>query len=266
MAANNAGFMFFPAMWLEGTLGFNYEQKGAYMELLILQSTKGKFTELQAQGLLKGHYSKLWPVIKNKFENDGEFFWNVRLRSVIDSRIKFRESRSNNAKSRYTKKEKESPQVVPELTAVDYRVEESNTHLLSMMLKAFVKENPEYPKSPKEDYPALLDIASFITAQLGIDLDFTIYSNDKIISHWHQMTLNISAHPNWKTKALKTLAKFNKQEIFSSNRAMDKKLKAIALDDDGWILFDNGKRMRANHHDYEAYKAGVLSLSHFDKQ
>ena len=45
-------FLFYPNDWLGGTMGMTFEQKGAYMELLMMQFNQGQFTEAQAKQVL----------------------------------------------------------------------------------------------------------------------------------------------------------------------------------------------------------------------
>lgn len=94
--AKDPAFLFYPSDWISGTMYFNFEQKGAYFELLMLQFNKGKFTETQAQHVLNICYSYVWPVIKEKFQNDGEFYWNERLDIEKEKRKSFCDSRKAN--------------------------------------------------------------------------------------------------------------------------------------------------------------------------
>jgi uncharacterized protein YdaU (DUF1376 family) len=88
--AKDPAFLFYPNDYIGGTLGMTLEEKGAYMELLILQFNKGHFTIEQAQKLLNGSFEKLWPVVKEKFEEDEtRGFFNERLEIEKDKRKNF---------------------------------------------------------------------------------------------------------------------------------------------------------------------------------
>ena len=57
--AKDPAFLFYPNDYMGGTLGMTLEEKGAYMELLILQFNKGHFTIDQAKKLLNGSFERL---------------------------------------------------------------------------------------------------------------------------------------------------------------------------------------------------------------
>jgi uncharacterized protein YdaU (DUF1376 family) len=97
-------FLFYPGDWQGGTMYMTHEQKGAYMDLLILQFNVGKFTKAQAKQVLSICFDVAWPMLEQKFSTDGKFFWNQRLSAEIEKRQKFTESRRNNAKGHKTPK------------------------------------------------------------------------------------------------------------------------------------------------------------------
>ncbi len=89
-------FLFYPGDWQLGTMHLTLLEKGCYMELLILQFAKGKFTVAQAKHMLNGSFEVAWPTLREKFETDGTFFWNKRLQLEKDKRQKFTDSRKSN--------------------------------------------------------------------------------------------------------------------------------------------------------------------------
>lgn len=102
--AKDPAFLFYPGDWNLGTMHMNLLEKGAYIELLMLQFSRGKFTLAQAKHMLNGSFDLAWPTIKEKFKNEGEFFWNERLELEKFKRSKFTESRRNNgSKGKETK-------------------------------------------------------------------------------------------------------------------------------------------------------------------
>lgn len=96
--AKDPAFLFYPGDWLSGTMYLTHEQKGAYMDLLILQFNVGKFTEAQAKQVLSICFDVAWPMLKLKFVLDDGLYFNERLQSEIEKRKSFSESRRNNAK------------------------------------------------------------------------------------------------------------------------------------------------------------------------
>ena len=97
--AKDPAFLFYPGDWNLGTMHLTLLEKGCYIELLILQFAKGRFTEAQAKHMLNGSFDLAWANIKDKFETDGVFYWNRRLQEEKEKRQKFSESRRINGLS-----------------------------------------------------------------------------------------------------------------------------------------------------------------------
>ncbi len=86
-------FLFYPGDWLGGTIGMTLEEKGAYMELLMLQFSRGHMT-IDMFGQTVGH---LWVKVQDKFVQDANGLWyNVRLETEKEKRKNFVSSRKNN--------------------------------------------------------------------------------------------------------------------------------------------------------------------------
>jgi uncharacterized protein YdaU (DUF1376 family) len=97
-------FLFYPNDYMGGTMGMTFEEKGAYMDLLVLQFNKGAFSIDQARKLLNGSFEKVWPALSEKFtEADGKFS-NKRLEDEKTKRASFSESRRKNRTSKNTSK------------------------------------------------------------------------------------------------------------------------------------------------------------------
>jgi uncharacterized protein YdaU (DUF1376 family) len=86
-------FLFYPGDWLGGTMGMSFEQKGCYIELLMMQFNLGQFTEAHAKHTLNSCFDHAWPMLKHKFETDGTYYWQHRLRYEIEKRVSYTESR-----------------------------------------------------------------------------------------------------------------------------------------------------------------------------
>lgn len=95
--AKDPAFLFYPGDWQGGTMYFDHQTKGAYIDLMVLQFNVGRFTEAQAKQVLSICFSVAWAMLKQKFETDGEFYWNERLRLEIEKRQNFTKSRRDNA-------------------------------------------------------------------------------------------------------------------------------------------------------------------------
>ena len=101
--AKDPAFLFYPNDWLGGTLGMTFEEKGAYLELLMLQFNRGHMTSHMI-GQIVG---QLWDKIKDKFVVDDQgLYYNVRLEVEVEKRKNYVESRKNNmsGKNQYTGK------------------------------------------------------------------------------------------------------------------------------------------------------------------
>lgn len=91
--AKDPAFLFYPGDWLGGTLGMTFEEKGAYMELLMMQFTRGHMTER----MIHQTVGQLWVNLKDKFEKDAEGLWfNGRLDIEKEKRKSYVDSRKNN--------------------------------------------------------------------------------------------------------------------------------------------------------------------------
>jgi len=89
-------FLFYPGDWLGGTMGMSLEQKGGYLELLMMQFNLGQFTEAHAKQVLGICFDEVWPTVMQKFNTDGIYYWNERLRLEIKRRREFCDSRRSN--------------------------------------------------------------------------------------------------------------------------------------------------------------------------
>ena len=101
--AKDPEFLFYPNDYIGGTMGMTFEEKGAYIELLMMQFNRGHMTSHRI-GQTVGHS---WDTIKVKFIQDENGLWyNKRLDDEKLSRQKYSESRRNNLSgaNQYTKK------------------------------------------------------------------------------------------------------------------------------------------------------------------
>ncbi len=102
--AKDPAFLFYPGDWLGGTMGMTFEEKGAYITLLMLQFNRGHMTS----HMIGQTVGQLWDSLKDKFEIDSQgLYYNARLQDEIQKRKAFTESRRNNisGNNQYSKKE-----------------------------------------------------------------------------------------------------------------------------------------------------------------
>lgn len=85
--------LFYPNDWIGGTMGMTFEEKGAYMELLMLQFNRGHMTT----HMIGQSVGQLWVKVQDKFIKDENGLWyNKRLEEEKIKRQKYVNSRRNN--------------------------------------------------------------------------------------------------------------------------------------------------------------------------
>lgn len=88
-------FLFYPNDYIGGTMGMTFEEKGAYIELLMMQFNRGHMTE----HMIGQTVGQLWVKLQDKFIKDEQGLWyNKRLEIEQENRKRFTESRKNNIK------------------------------------------------------------------------------------------------------------------------------------------------------------------------
>jgi uncharacterized protein YdaU (DUF1376 family) len=100
--AKDPAFLFYPNDYIGGTMGMTFEEKGAYMELLMMQFNRGHMTSHMIGQVI----GQIWVNIQHKFKQDKDGLWfNERLDEEIKKRKSFTESRKNNltGTNQYTK-------------------------------------------------------------------------------------------------------------------------------------------------------------------
>ena len=91
--AKDPAFLFYPNDWIGGTMGMTFEEKGAYMEILMMQFNRGRMTT----DMIGQTIGQTWDKIKVKFTQDENNLWyNRRLEEEQIKRMKFTQSRRNN--------------------------------------------------------------------------------------------------------------------------------------------------------------------------
>jgi uncharacterized protein YdaU (DUF1376 family) len=128
--AKDPAFLFYPNDWIGGTMGMTFEEKGAYMELLMMQFNRGHMTTHMV-GQVVG---QIWDKVKDKFTQDEQGMWfNRRLEEEKEKRQKFTQSRRNNisGENQHTKKNK----------LVDTNQRSYDHHMTSHMEDVNVNEN-----------------------------------------------------------------------------------------------------------------------------
>lgn len=86
--AKDPAVLFYTQDFLVGSSFLTPLQKGHYITLLCYQqqSETGSLTEEKVKSLMGKDFAKNWPVIKQKFKQDEQGFFNERMRKEIDRR------------------------------------------------------------------------------------------------------------------------------------------------------------------------------------
>lgn len=109
--AKDPAFLFYPNDWIGGTMGMTFEEKGAYMELLMTQFNRGHMTTHMIGQLVGQIFDKL----QDKFKKDENGLWyNERLEQEKIKRQKYTKSRRNNisGENQHTKKSKNNEEKI----------------------------------------------------------------------------------------------------------------------------------------------------------
>jgi hypothetical protein len=145
--AKDPAFLFYPNDWVGGTLGMTFEEKGAYMELLMTQFNRGHMS-----GHMIGQVvGQIFEKIQDKFIKDENGLWyNERLEDEKLKRQNFTKSRRNNisGQNQHTKKqeknkENESGHMVGHMTT---HMENENTLIDNNKINK-EKENENFKNS-----------------------------------------------------------------------------------------------------------------------
>lgn len=222
--AKDPAFLFYPNDWLGGTTGMSLVEKGAYMELLVMQFNKGAFSIDQAKKILNGHFEETWQVLKEKFtEQDGKFF-NERLQAEKEKRQKNARKNKERIDNYWNEKKKNTTgnsNVYTKPIPIENEIENENISkgkdsqekplepeqveffLVPEMKKVWQNNFPTYTfleKKKQEDFTALREIAECIAEKNKIDCDIGI------LKPFEQFAIFISRDSFYKTYSLKQVS------------------------------------------------------------
>lgn len=195
--AKDPAFLWYPSDWIGGTMGMTFEEKGAYIELLMMQFNRGHMTSHMI-GQVVG---QLWDKIKHKFTQDEHGLWyNARLDLEKERRKKYTKSRRNNlkGKNQYTKKEeKEGGHMTSHMENVNIN-KDINT-----------KEGKRGLRGKKETNPKIPSLDEFLAYAREKLEDYQLIEKNLILKYhsWIEngwMTLKGAQIINWKSTLLNT--------------------------------------------------------------
>lgn len=182
--AKDPAFLFYPGDYVSGTMGMTFEEKGAYMDLLMLQFNRGHMNTHMIQHTI-GH---LWEQVKCKFIQDDEGLWyNVRLDIEKEKRKTFTESRRNNIKP------KEKPKVEPSYET------HMNSHMTPHMEN--VNENINKDIINNKSKCNLEEALEYFSIRIGLEAGQI--ESSKFVNYYESNGWKVGKNPmkNWKAAA-----------------------------------------------------------------
>jgi hypothetical protein len=214
--------------WYSGTTLMSRFLKGCYMDLLHAQFNHGHLSLEEIKICLGSDFGTSWPTIQKKFkQSDKGLFFNERLDEEKLKRQKFSESRKNNRSKKtydttYEKHmmphmENENEDVNKNAIKDDFGKSENllnEKFLITEMLKEWKTVFTNYPEKKETDYPALLQIAQFLSEKEKIDCDVGVMPVFK------QFILLVKENDFYKDKSLQTISR-KIQDIVIMNHSME---------------------------------------------
>lgn len=146
--AKDPAFLFYPGDYISGTMHLDFECKGAYIDLLMLQFQKGHMTLHMIRHMLGHKYEHIWSQISDKFQEKDGKYWNERLR-------KEKENRSNYCKSR--KRNRNSHKHTPSHMSRHMEDEDEDINEDENVLKEGVGENSKTEKKNSNNMSSIKD-------------------------------------------------------------------------------------------------------------
>jgi uncharacterized protein YdaU (DUF1376 family) len=206
--AKDPAFLFYPGDWQGGTMHMTHLEKGCYIDLLMLQFNRGKFTEAQAKHMLQSSFDLVWATLQEKFICENGFYWNERLAIEKGKRSKFTESRRNNAS-----KEKEALASEKHmLNHMDNHMENENKDKNKDLIK---EEKPKIEKDPK---PTLEEFIAYYKSELEKEFPNLLFSIKTKYETWVDAGWkdgNGQKIKNWRLKLKNTIPHL--KPVFTNN-------------------------------------------------
>ena len=189
--AKDPAFLFYPNDYIGGTMGMTFEEKGAYMELLMMQFNRGHMTT----HMIGQTVGQLWVNIQDKFIQDEKGLWyNERLEQEKEKRKTFTESRRNNLEgvNQYTKKKPKKVGHKGGHMSNHMENENENENINKNRSINKKKTFSEFVKLTQDEYDSLLDYYGQDVLDDLIEMlnDYIGQSGKRYKSHKHVLSKN----------------------------------------------------------------------------
>jgi len=205
--AKDPAFLFYPGDWQLGTMHFTLLEKGAYIELLMLQFARGKFTEAQAKHMLGVCFDNVCTNVLEKFEFDGKYYLNSRLEKEKERRSKYTESRRSNGLVEKSKKKNTEAYAKHMDTHMDKHMEDENENE-NVIEKESILTNSKVKKIQMPEISEILNFAKTEIEKLGHDFSKFEYPVKSKIETWQENGWKDGHNKpikNWKAKIKNTI-------------------------------------------------------------
>ena len=210
--AKDPAFLFYPNDYIGGTMGMTFEEKGAYIELLMLQFNRGHMTT----HMIGQCVGQIWDKIKSKFIQDENGLWyNERLDLEKKRRSQYTKSRNNNreGKNQHTKS-KEVGHMTTHMTGhmenENENVNKDNNSIIEKKIGFFKQD--DFQELPEQYERSIIE-------QMKIQKQTTIEKN-VVISMWEIFkTQNLTGdkHYNNRNEVYRHFTNWIKTQKFESN-------------------------------------------------
>lgn len=211
--AKDPAVLFYTSDFLSGTFTMTDDQVGKYIRLLCLQHQKGGLSEKDMLSVCKAYDEQVF----DKFEKEGNIFFNKRMKEESEKRKNFCESRrksaqttknqTNNSKA-YAKRMENANENINEDVNSNGNAnfgKSENLLLIPEMLGVFKKHNPKYLSDKNKDFKPLFSIASFF-CEVGKLTGSPDNHREKIIILWETVSKVIAKDNFYSSKTLSTIS------------------------------------------------------------
>jgi len=211
--SKDPAFLFYPNDYLGGTMGFNLEQHGAYLLLLIYQFNNGSFSVETACQIVG---TQVFESIRHKFTENNGCICNARLMQEIEKRKSFTESRRNNAKKGWKTKKTDAYAMQVHSICNDYALhmgnENENENRIAIEKGGCKGEKQVVPKKAKKEFtpPTMEEFTAYCTEYGYSGVSNRAYrgycaadwhdSTGKKIINWKQKLQHVWFRPENKSK------------------------------------------------------------------
>jgi len=190
--AKDPAFLFYPNDWIGGTMGMTFEEKGAYMDVLMMQFNRGHMT-LDMIGHVIGHTKgQVLDKILSKLKKDQDgLYYNERLEIEKNKRKSFVDSRLNN-KLGVNKYNKKAGHMTSHMEDVNINL--TKDALIPNMVEVFKKHNEGYFVDEGRDFTACREIAIKIgEINKWSEVDVLGKQMKGVLKYWSEV-VNFTSH------------------------------------------------------------------------